>query len=173
MPATPQSVQLRGTASYIGTTDGKVNAAIPELLEELAALHGEVPPGADAAWPFLLSAGERRSFTANTIIRDPQWRKRDGEGALRLSPVDAERLGLVDGARATITTRRGSAVASIEVDDAMQPGHASIPNGLGLDHVDVGAARPGVRPPRWRAGRPSPTSPCWRCRDRGPARNPR
>ena len=32
------------------------------------------PPGEDPDWPFLLSAGERRSFTANTILRDPAWR---------------------------------------------------------------------------------------------------
>jgi len=31
---------------------------------------------------FLLSAGERRSFTANTIIRDPAWRKIDTDVAL-------------------------------------------------------------------------------------------
>ena len=135
------------TMRRIGTADGKVNAAIPELLEELRAMHTETPPGADATWPFLLSAGERRSFTANTIIRDPQWRKRDAEGALRLSPADAARLGLVDGARARITTRRGSAVAPIEIDDAMQAGHASIPNGLGLDHVDAdGRVVTGVAP---------------------------
>ena len=48
----------------------------------------------------LLSAGERRSFTANTILRDPAWRKKDGDGALRVSPADADRLGLADGGTA-------------------------------------------------------------------------
>ena len=56
-----------------------------------------MPPGDEPNWPFLLSAGERRSFTANTILRDPAWRKRDPDGALRLAPIDAERLGLSDG----------------------------------------------------------------------------
>ena len=50
--------------------------------------------------------GERRSFTANTIFRDPAWRKRDAGGALRVSPDDAARLGLADGGRARLTTRR-------------------------------------------------------------------
>ena len=59
----------------------------------------EVPPGDDPEWPFLLSAGERRSFTANTIIRDPAWRKRDADGALRVAPADATALGLDDGGR--------------------------------------------------------------------------
>src|SRR5262249_3692296 len=51
----------------IQTDDGRVHLSIPELLDELAALRHETPPGDDPAWPFLLSAGERRSFTANTI----------------------------------------------------------------------------------------------------------
>ncbi|NHA01117.1 hypothetical protein G5V59_17880 [Nocardioides sp. W3-2-3] len=39
-----------------------------------------------AEFPLVLSAGERRSFTANVIIRNPQWRRRDADGALRISP---------------------------------------------------------------------------------------
>jgi anaerobic selenocysteine-containing dehydrogenase len=124
------------TMRRIGTPDGKVDAAIPELLDELRALHAETPAGGDAEWPFLLSAGERRSFTANTIIRDPQWRKRDLDGALRLGPADAERLGLTNGAQARVTTRRGHTVVAVAVDGAMQSGHASLPNGFGLDHPD-------------------------------------
>jgi formate dehydrogenase len=87
----------------------------------------------------VLSAGERRSFTANTIIRDPAWRKKDAAGALRLSPFDAAALGVVDGGRVRVTTRVGSAVAVAEVNDRMQPGHISLPNGFGLDHPAEGA----------------------------------
>jgi len=82
----------------------------------------------------VLSAGERRSSTANTIFRDPAWRKRDAQGALRLSPQDAARLGLETGARARITTARGSAEAVVEVSEAMLAGHVSLPNGLGVDY---------------------------------------
>ncbi len=120
----------------VRTADGKANLVIPELLEELAAMHDEMPPGADPEWPFMLSAGERRSFTANTIIRDPSWRKRDGEGALRISPADATRLGLADGSAGRLTTKRATAHVTVAIDDAMQPGHLSLPNGLGLDHPD-------------------------------------
>jgi anaerobic selenocysteine-containing dehydrogenase len=35
-----------------------------------------------------------------------------------------------------VSTRRGSLVASVEVHDGMQPGHVSLPNGLGLDHPE-------------------------------------
>ena len=76
--------------------------------------------------------GERRAYTANDIFRDPSWRKRDADGALRVSPEDAAALGLTDGGRARITTAAGSAEAVVEVNDAMQAGHAALPNGFGL-----------------------------------------
>jgi anaerobic selenocysteine-containing dehydrogenase len=69
------------------------------------------------------------------IFRDPTWRKQDADGRLRVSAEDATRLGLVDGARAVITTARGSVAAVVEVSDAMQPGHASLPNGFGLEQT--------------------------------------
>ncbi len=114
------------------TPDGLVHVTIPELLAELQGL-AEEPAALDPAWPFVLSAGERRSFTANTIMRDPTWRKRDPSGALRVSPGDALRLGLIDGGQAHLSTRRGGGVVTVEVDDRMQDGHLSLPNGLGLD----------------------------------------
>jgi hypothetical protein len=45
-------------------------------------------------FPIVLSVGERRSFTANDIFRDPAWRKRDADGRLRISAEDASRIGL-------------------------------------------------------------------------------
>jgi anaerobic selenocysteine-containing dehydrogenase len=135
------------TWERIQTDDGLVHVDIPELLDELAELHDETPPGDDPDWPLLLSAGERRSFTANTILRDPAWRKKDSEGALRVSPADADRVGLVAGDAATLTTKRASVVVTVSVDDTVQPGHVSLPNGLGLDHVESGARhQTGVAP---------------------------
>jgi anaerobic selenocysteine-containing dehydrogenase len=132
----------------IDTLDGRINLAIPDLLPELAGLRDEQPAVADDAFPFVLAAGERRSSTANTIYRDPAWRKKDVEGALRLNPLDARRLGVSDGGLARVTTRRGSATAVVELTDTLQPGHASLPNGLGLDHAAEGgdAVRTGVAP---------------------------
>jgi anaerobic selenocysteine-containing dehydrogenase len=118
----------------VATGDGLVHLEIPELLAELRGLADEAPPAADDQWPFVLSAGERRSFSANTIIRDPAWRKRDAAGALRVNPADAERLGLVDGGAARLTTKRATVPVTVGIDEAMHPGHLSLPNGLGLDH---------------------------------------
>jgi anaerobic selenocysteine-containing dehydrogenase len=128
-------------------TDNKIEAAIPELLEELDRLTAEPPPATDAAFPFVLSAGERRSSTANTIFRDPAFRKNDAEGALRVNPDDAARLGLAAGGRARITTKRGSVDAVVEVAEAMQPGHVSLPNGYGLDYPGAsGRVTTGIAP---------------------------
>jgi anaerobic selenocysteine-containing dehydrogenase len=132
----------------IRTPDGKLQLVIPELLEELAGLATENLQAADAAFPFVLSAGERRSWTANTIFRDPRWRKKDADGALRVSPADAERLGLREGGRARVTTKRGSVEVAVEVSAMMQPGHVSLPNGLGCTYPDEAGRvrRPGVPP---------------------------
>jgi anaerobic selenocysteine-containing dehydrogenase len=113
--------------------DKRIALALPEMLAELEALQAGPVRRTSDELPIVLSVGERRSFTANDIFRDPGWRKRDADGALRVSVHDAERIGLADGARARVTTERGSAVATVEVSDAMLAGHASLPNGFGLD----------------------------------------
>jgi formate dehydrogenase len=124
--------EYEDTWRRMDTADGKVNLVVDELMAELRSLNDETPAPRDPAFPFVLSAGERRSSTANTIFRDPGWRKKDLRGALRLSPADAQALGLNDGEAARITTKRGTAVAVVEVTDTLQPGHVSLPNGFGV-----------------------------------------
>ncbi len=114
-------------------TGGKINLVIPELLAELPKLTAE-PLRADPDFPLVLSAGERRSETTNTIIRNPGWRKKGKDGALRISRRDAEALSLGDGDRAQLHTRRGKAEVTVEVSEMMRQGHISLPNGLGLDY---------------------------------------
>ncbi len=120
-------------------TEGhKINLAIGELLDELRAL-GDAPERYTTdEFPFVLSAGERRSFTANTIMRDPSWRKTDQQGALRISPADAAALGVLHGSRVRVTTPGGTAVAVAEVNDTMMAGHVALPNGLGLGYAPAG-----------------------------------
>jgi anaerobic selenocysteine-containing dehydrogenase len=120
--------------SYVAHADHRIALELPELIDELDGLATVPPDHTTAELPLILSAGERRANTANTIIRDPAWRKRDAAGALRISPVDAGRLGLATGERARITTATGTAEAYVEVTDAMQAGHVSLPNGQGLDY---------------------------------------
>ena len=122
----------------VKTPDKKINALIPELLEDLANLADEPIDYRTAEFPFILAAGERRSFTANTIMRDPAWRKKDAEGALRITPSDAAAVGVEDGGRIRITTPGGSAVAVVEVNDSLLDGFVTLPNGMGLDYAPAG-----------------------------------
>jgi anaerobic selenocysteine-containing dehydrogenase len=115
--------------------DKRIALEIPELLAELEGLRSGPVSQTSERFPIVLSVGERRSFTANDIFRDPGWRKRDADGSVRISAADAERLGLVDGARARISTARGSAEATVEVSEAMLAGHAALPNGFGLAYT--------------------------------------
>lgn len=115
----------------VATPDKKIHLALPDLLEALSRL-GQEGDATDGEFPFVLAAGERRAFTANTIIRDPAWRKTDAAGALRMHPDDAARLQLSDGERVRLTTRRASAEVPVEINATMQPGFLSLPNGLGV-----------------------------------------
>jgi anaerobic selenocysteine-containing dehydrogenase len=133
---------------YVAHPDSRIRLEIPELLDAFLGLAAAEPEHTSDEFPFVLAAGERRSFTANTIFRDPAWRRRDTGGALRMSPHDASRLGLADGSRARVITSRGRAEALVEISDRMQPGHVSLPNGLGLDTTDPAGSpvRTGVAP---------------------------
>ncbi|HEY8545326.1 MAG TPA: molybdopterin-dependent oxidoreductase [Acidimicrobiales bacterium] len=128
----------------VRTPGGRLDLRNELMLEALAGLATAEPPGSDPEFPLVLSAGERRSFTANTIFRRPDWRKRDRDGALRVSAADAEALGLADGGRARVTTPRGSAEVVVEISPMMRRGHISLPNGLGVtetpDAEPVGVA---------------------------------
>jgi anaerobic selenocysteine-containing dehydrogenase len=122
----------------VRTPGGLLNLSNDVLIDELAALAAEEPPGGDPDFPLVLTAGERRSFTANTIIRDPAWRKRDADGSLRISEADAAALHLDNGDTARLTTRRGTANVIIEISPMMRQGHVALPNGLGLTHTPDG-----------------------------------
>ncbi|KAA0095897.1 molybdopterin oxidoreductase family protein [Mycolicibacterium sp. P1-18] len=128
--------------------DRKIAVSIPELLDDVAALRSAPTALTSTEFPMVLSAGERRAFTANDILRDPRWRTRDVEGALRISPQDATAIGLAAGGRARITTAAGTAEATVEITDTMLAGHVSLPNGYGVDYTeaDGSSSTPGVAP---------------------------
>jgi anaerobic selenocysteine-containing dehydrogenase len=134
--------------ALVSHADHKIALEIPEMLDDLRALAAAAPQLTTSELPIVLSVGERRAYTANDIFRDPSWRKRDADGALRVSVEDAQDLGLVDGCRARITTAAGSAEATVEVTETMLPGHAALPNGFGLDYIDNDGHTvvPGVAP---------------------------
>ncbi|ORB85045.1 molybdopterin oxidoreductase [Mycobacterium kansasii] len=143
--------------ALISHADHKIALEIPEMLDEIRSLRSAPAVLTTPELPIVLSVGERRAYTANDIFRDPSWRKRDADGALRVSVEDAQVLGLTDGGRARVTTAAGSAEATVEITETMLPGHAALPNGFGLDYTDDDGRvhTPGVAPnaltsTRWR-----------------------
>ena len=128
--------------------DGKVHVNVAEMVDELGGLGAFDLPERSDMFPLILAAGERRSHTANTAIRDPQWMKSNNPTALAVNPLDARSIGLADASRARLVTKRGSAEVIVTVDDRMQEGTLSMPNGLGIAYPDAqgNIVRTGVSP---------------------------
>ena len=121
--------------ALISHADHKIALDLPEMLDEIRALPMRRPAHHRGVPDRAVGRRAARLHRQRHLPR-PVWRKRDADGALRVSIEDAEALGLVDGGRARITTAAGSAEATVEISEAMLPGHASLPNGFGLDFID-------------------------------------
>lgn len=127
--------------------DNRVHLHIPELLEWLDKLpeQDKEISRAQEEFPYNLIAGERRSYNANTIIRNPKWRKKDAEGSLKINPEDALSLGIETGDTTEITSETGTIKLLTHVTDEVPRGVASMPHGHGLaygdaqDYTEVGA----------------------------------
>jgi anaerobic selenocysteine-containing dehydrogenase len=121
------------TWALLKTPDRRVHLHIPEMIAEIRALASEAPAGED--FPFLLMAGERRSYNANQIFRDPAWRKVDKQGAMRIHPEDARTLGLEDGDLAECRSARGQIAVVVELDDSLRRSVVTVPHGYGNRHA--------------------------------------
>jgi len=131
----------------IRRSGNRINLDIPEMIVELPKALSERPTR-DIEYPFVLSAGERRTDTANTAIRSTDWHSKGLYGALRISPDDAASIGCETGDRLRLTTKRASAEVVVEVSEMMSRGHISLPNGTGIDYTDAAGTshRRGVAP---------------------------
>jgi anaerobic selenocysteine-containing dehydrogenase len=118
-------------------TDGKVHMLIGEMNDELDKLASYELPERTDEFPLVLCAGERRSYTANTLIRDPAWRKSNNPVSLSINPIDAGKLGIMDAGSARLITKRGEAIVFVEFDDRMKEGSISLPNGQGLTYPNL------------------------------------
>ena len=128
---------IANSFAELGFADNKIRLAVGEMLDEvasLASLEDLVPKDPD--FPLLLAAGERRAYTANTIVRDPGWVKKSSAAALAVNPHDAAQCGVGDGEQVRLVTQAGAANVLITVDDRMMRGTLSLPNGLGLLYPD-------------------------------------
>lgn len=117
---------------HLGFEDKRIRLGPPELLAEIERAAAQDLPS-DPDHPFVLAAGLRTRWTANTIQRDPKWRKGKGPHCeLHLTPADAERLGVAKGDAVRVSTRRGTVELPAALDTKLRDGHVWIPNGFGV-----------------------------------------
>ncbi len=126
--------------SLVKNPDRKIYLEIPEMLAAARALPRQEP--ANGGFPFVLMAGERRSYNANQIYRNPAWRKTDPKGSLRMHPADALELDLAPGAEVICESARGRIQVFVEVDNTVRRKMVTLPNGYGLRYQGGAPAGP-------------------------------
>ena len=132
----------------IAHKDKKVHLYIPELMSWLDKLPETLTEieHLEQLFPFNLIAGERRGYNANTVIRDPEWRKNDQEGYLKMNPQDAEILDIQSNDTVKVFNDKGTVKVIVKLTDEIKEGVLAIPNAYGLqyngetDYRKIGAA---------------------------------
>lgn len=120
----------------LGHKDKKIRLMPPKLVDVFKRVVNESFDTTEE-FPMWLSAGERSPGTANTIMRDPSWRKgRTSRCLLKINPDAAAKLELVNDDWVEIITGVGKAKVQVILDKAMREDNVSIPNGLGLLYPD-------------------------------------
>jgi anaerobic selenocysteine-containing dehydrogenase len=118
------------------TPSGKIELAPEAIAADVERLRASLERSRNG---HLVLIGRRQLRSNNSWMHNlrPLVKGKD-RCTMHVNPEDAERLGLVDGARARLTSDTGSIEAPVEVTDAIRAGVVSIPHGWGHD-------APGVR----------------------------
>lgn len=128
--------------SFLKTPDKKIHLEIPEMISELRQLATEDLTHPD--FPFILMAGERRSYNANQIYRGAAWRKTDPKGVMRMHPEDAQELDIANGDEVICQSNIGSITVFVEIDKSVRRKMVSLPNGYGSRFRDGEAIGPQI-----------------------------
>ena len=129
----------------INTESGRLELAPRTMLDDLPRLRERM----SAPHPEMVLIGRRDMRGTNSFTHNlPALVKGRDRCTLEVCPEDADRLGLVSGGAARITSRVGKVVAPVVVTDTLMPGVASLPHGWGHGAPDtrlgVANAHPGV-----------------------------
>ena len=128
------------------TPSGKIELAPEPLVADVDRLRASLERTRNG---HLVLIGRRQLRSNNSWMHNlrPLVKGKD-RCTMHVNPEDAERLGLVDGARAKLTSDTGSIEAPVEVTDAIRAGVVSIPHGWGHDapgaRLDVARDHAGV-----------------------------
>jgi anaerobic selenocysteine-containing dehydrogenase len=121
--------KIENSWKYVSNPESRINLVVPEMFEEIEELENQET---DTEFPFIVSAGERRSYNSNQNIRTKKWRKKDAAGALRVHPNDAEKIGLDAGGFARVTSSKGHVDAAVEITEGVREGFMTLPHGYGM-----------------------------------------
>jgi anaerobic selenocysteine-containing dehydrogenase len=113
------------------TESGKVELAPEAIAADVPRLAGSLARTRNGK---LTLIGRRHLRSNNSWMHnlEPLVKGKD-RCTMHVHPDDAARLGLVDGADATVTSAAGSVRAPVEVTEDIMPGVVSIPHGWGHD----------------------------------------
>lgn len=116
--------------------DKKVHLEIPEMLQWLDELpqKAKTEKELNQQYPFNLMAGERRSYNANAVLRNPEWRKKDKSGDLKINPIDALEYGIENGDWVNCISKAGTINIKTFITDDIPQGMLSMPHGYGFSY---------------------------------------
>jgi anaerobic selenocysteine-containing dehydrogenase len=77
-------------------------------------------------------AGRHFPYTANSIMKDPEWNSHKPRCKLLMSEEDARDLGIQEGAEVWVTTEASQLKVFVEVSDVPSQGTLVLPHGFGL-----------------------------------------
>ncbi|ATQ75446.1 molybdopterin-binding oxidoreductase [Massilia violaceinigra] len=149
LKAAPSGIDLGPMGSRIPqalrTPSGKIELAPQVLLDDLARAAADLRSPA----PDLVIVGRRQLRSNNSWMHNlPVLAKGAYRCTALVHPIDAARLGLVDGAMAQIRNGERTIEVQVEISAQMMPGVVSLPHGWGHNlegtQMRVAAERPGV-----------------------------
>jgi anaerobic selenocysteine-containing dehydrogenase len=133
-PLLPRIPEILRTAS------GRIELCPAPIAAALAELRAPEPVPANS----FVVVGRRHVRTNNSWMHNvPALVKGKPLCTIQVNALDAERLGLVPGGRARVTSRVGEVELPVEITDEIAPGVVSIPHGFGHDlpGVEMSVAR--------------------------------
>jgi anaerobic selenocysteine-containing dehydrogenase len=127
------------------TASGKIELTPPEIVADVDRLRGRLTPRNGS----IVLIGRRELRSNNSWMHNLNVLVKGKERCtMHVHPDDAARLGLADGASASVRSRVGEVEVPVEVTDAIMPGVVSIPHGWGHDapgaRLSVAATKPGT-----------------------------
>lgn len=118
------------------TQDKKIHLYI----QEMESWMREIDPQSEKEalksdeYPFVLVAGRHFPYTANSIMRDPEWNNRKDVCRLLLSEEDGRSLGVQAGDEVWVSTEASRAKVPVEISDIPPSGTVVLPHGFGLGY---------------------------------------